>query len=70
MSPLTIESIAVAQLAEHRESAARLRVRREARSGRRSARRAAAPGSSDSRSMLSRLHLRSRRAPVMTPTPR
>jgi hypothetical protein len=58
MSPLTIESIAVAQLAEHREFAERLRLRRQARVESRREDWNAAPTTSATRSILSRLRLR------------
>jgi hypothetical protein len=54
MAPQMIESIAVAQLAEHRASVERLRLRKQARAESRRARRAAATAS---RSVRSRLHL-------------
>jgi len=58
MSPLMIESIAVAQLTEHQETAARLRLRRQARAQSRGGRRAAGPTASAGHSILSLLHLR------------
>jgi hypothetical protein len=54
MAPQMIESIAVAQLTEHRASVERLRLRKQARAESRRARRAAPAAS---RSVRSRLHL-------------
>jgi hypothetical protein len=64
MAPQMIESIAVAQLVEHRESAARLRLRKQARTESREVRRQAAPCASASagHSILSRLRLRAHAA--------
>ena len=59
MSPLMIESIAVAQLAEHHESMERLRVRKQARAQGRGARRPGLPAvAARGRSILARLRLR------------
>jgi hypothetical protein len=60
MSQQMIESVAAAQLAERRESAARLRLRKQARAESRPVRRqAASAASAGHHSILSRLHLRS-----------
>jgi hypothetical protein len=63
MAPQMIESIAVAQLTEHRESVAWLRLRKQARAESRLVRRqAASAASAGHHSILSRLHLRAHAA--------
>jgi hypothetical protein len=57
MSPLMIESIAVSQLTEQHERAARLRLCRQVRAESRRMHRPAAPAASESHPIRSRLHL-------------
>jgi hypothetical protein len=58
MAPQMIESIAVVQLTEHRESAERLRLRRQARAEIHRVRQPAASVAGTGHSIRSRLHLR------------